>query len=432
MNIEQLANNALNKIKTTWGLPKSGFVAGGSLANLIWEEVSGNKAIVNDIDIFLLQDIIDEKDYQIDKDNYLYQYNDANVNVFETYTGIAYHTVTKQYYSILNSEKDDIFNYIRYVSNVSTPKIILESFDINCTQVGYSIEEDKFYWTDDFVKFLETKELKVVNINTPSHTAIRIVKKKEELNANLSNYELDVLRYLLSEHCVISNYKIRFQERYLELYKKYIDILSEYFWLEKDLDTMNFLEVHKDKKINLWKLRGNKNESIFSNNFRKANASNINKYNFLFYVRNILGNEMLQEVWNKLSLTIENVDYFDDLQNLNTDDIDLVARLLNYAPQTCINLQGLKLSKQIHLVKKVLDIYKEDPIIGISILEKHNIRDLELNEDNLLLLELGVRKEIVNDTRGKVNRIMTKPEPKIKSNSLSITESDDCMEIFMP
>lgn len=132
MNIEQLAANALNKIKTTWGLPKSGFIAGGSLANLIWEEVSGNKAVVNDIDVFLLHDIVDEKDYQIDKDNYLYQYNDANVNIFETYAGIAYHTVTKQYYSILESEKDGMFNYIKYVSNVNTPQIILDSFDINC------------------------------------------------------------------------------------------------------------------------------------------------------------------------------------------------------------------------------------------------------------------------------------------------------------
>lgn len=433
MNIEQLAANALNKIKTTWGLPKSGFIAGGSLANLIWEEVSGNKAVVNDIDVFLLHDIVDEKDYQIDKDNYLYQYNDANVNIFETYAGIAYHTVTKQYYSILESEKDGMFNYIKYVSNVSTPQIILDSFDINCTQVGYSIEEDRFYWTKDFINFLETKDLKVVNINTPSHTAIRIVKKKDELKANLSNYELDIIRYLLSDISGISNYKIRFQERYLELYKDYIDILSEYFWLEKDLETMNFLKLNRNKEINLWKLKGNSQPSEFTKAYIDSRATNITRYNFLFFVRNILGNELLQEIWNKLALTIEREDYFDGLENLKSDDIDLVARLLNYAPQTCINLQGVKLKEQVELVKKVLSIYKEDPLIGISILEKHNIRNLELTEDNLLLLELGVRKEIVNDTRGKVDRIMNKPEPKkLVSNTLKIEQSNDCFEITLP
>ena len=121
------------------------------------------------------------------------------------------------------------------------------------------------------------------------------------------------------------------------------------------------------------------------------------------------------------------------MENLNPDDIDLVARLLNYAPQTCINLQGVKLKEQVELVKKVLSIYKEDPLVGISILEKHNIRNLELTEDNLLLLELGVRKEIVNDTRGKVDRIMNKPEPKkLVSNTLKIEQSNDCFEITLP
>jgi hypothetical protein len=49
MNIELLGRNAINKIKETWELP--GFLAGGSISNLIWEEISGNKSIINDIDI---------------------------------------------------------------------------------------------------------------------------------------------------------------------------------------------------------------------------------------------------------------------------------------------------------------------------------------------------------------------------------------------
>jgi hypothetical protein len=55
-----------------------------------------------------------------------------------------------------------------------------------------------------------------------------------------------------------------------------------------------------------------------------------------------------------------------------------------------------------------LDIYKEDPIIAISILEKGNVGlydDLD-DECNQLLLELSVRKEIVNDTKNKVGNIL--------------------------
>ena len=57
MNVKQLAEKAIDRIKTTWGLPQSGFIAGGSIANLIWEEVSGNKAIINDIDVFLFDGV---------------------------------------------------------------------------------------------------------------------------------------------------------------------------------------------------------------------------------------------------------------------------------------------------------------------------------------------------------------------------------------
>jgi hypothetical protein len=66
------------------------------------------------------------------------------------------------------------------------------------------------------------------------------------------------------------------------------------------------------------------------------------------------------------------------------------------------------MSQQLSLVKKLLDIYKEDPIIAISILEKGNVGlydDLD-DECNQLLLELSVRKEIVNDTKNKVGNIL--------------------------
>jgi hypothetical protein len=53
MNIELLGRNAINKIKETLGNYQKGFLAGGSISNLIWEEISGNKSIINDIDIFI-------------------------------------------------------------------------------------------------------------------------------------------------------------------------------------------------------------------------------------------------------------------------------------------------------------------------------------------------------------------------------------------
>jgi len=63
MNIEKLANNALQFLKNKEiDFPKSGIIAGGSLANLIWEQVSGNVAVVNDIDVFIFEQKLKEVD----------------------------------------------------------------------------------------------------------------------------------------------------------------------------------------------------------------------------------------------------------------------------------------------------------------------------------------------------------------------------------
>ena len=54
-----------------------------------------------------------------------------------------------------------------------------------------------------------------------------------------------------------------------------------------------------------------------------------------------------------------------------------------------------------------LDKFKEDPLIAISILEKIKVtKDIVLDDQTALLLELSVRKEIINDTKNKVRRIL--------------------------
>jgi hypothetical protein len=97
--------------------------------------------------------------------------------------------------------------------------------------------------------------------------------------------------------------------------------------------------------------------------------------------------------------------------------MDLLQRFGKYAPGSIENLKGLKLSEQIEVIKKFLDKFKEDPIIAISILESVKVdKDIILDEQTMLLLELSVRKKIINDTRGKVNKILNLEEIS-KTNS---------------
>jgi hypothetical protein len=407
MNIDNLVRTAVDKIKSNWGLPDKGFIAGGSIANLVWELVSGNKAVVNDIDVFIFDGAIDKID--TDDKTLLFRYQEKETKFWEDYTGMRFSSINKDFYTIVSSEHDGMFNKIKYKSNKVDTDLILRSFDINCTKVGYSIEEDKVYYDKDFEEFLQTGELKISNLMTPSHSVIRIVKKKKELNCKLEKFELDLLRHSL-EWRFTDIIKIRFRERYFEMFKEYSEDLKEYFNIRRDQNSEQYVKINFGEDVNLYYLESIINSEVDNPFFGKQvfDDENIrqiyNSFEFIFYMRNIYNNKNLPEMWKKLYFFFNDVSYIDCKPT--TEDLELISRLGFYAPDSIENLKGMKLSEQIKLVKSVLEKYEYDPIIAISILEKHKISEIELNEQNLLLLELSVRKKIVNDTRGKANKVL--------------------------
>lgn len=421
MNIDSLVRTAVERIKSNWGLPESGFIAGGSISNIVWELVSGKKAVVNDVDVFLFDGIIPEIDPSDKKS--LFKYQEKETKFWEDYTGIRYSSITKDFYTIESSEHEGMFNRVKYKSNKPDTDIILRSFDINVTKVGYSIEEDKCYWTTEFEEFLKTGDLKVCNLMTPSHTAIRIVKKSKELDCKLEKFELDLLRHSL-EWRFNDIIKIRFRERYFEIFKEYSDILKDYFIINRDQNAEQYVKNSFGEEVNLYYLSCIfENEQIpFDENnqyrnevFRDVNLCKIyNSLEFLFYMRNIYDKDILPEIWSKLYFFFTDRSYVDCQPSV--EDLELISRLGKYAPNSIENLKGKTLSEQIHLVKWLLEKYDEDPIVAISILERHKISQKELDEHDLFLMELSVRKQIVNDTKGKVNKVLG-INKKIKEDS---------------
>jgi hypothetical protein len=421
MNIESLVRIAVEKIKLNWGLPKQGFVAGGSIANLVWELVSGKKAIVNDIDVFIFDGIVDVIDPTNKKS--LFRYQEKESQFWEDYNGIRYSLINKDFYTIESSEHVGMFNNVKYKSNKADTDIILRSFDINATKVGYSIEEDKCYWTPEFEEFLKTGELKVCNLMTPSHTAIRIVKKRKELDCKLTQFELDLLRHSL-EYRFSDIIKVRFKDRYYDIFNDYIDDLKENFIIKRDFQAEEYVKTHFQEEVNLYYLQSiirdrtaevnilidkpvnDIDEFIYGREvFDDSNIRKIhNSQEFLFYMRNIFGKNDLPEIWSKLYFFFTDKSYIDCQPT--QEDLNLISRLGKYAPNSIDNLKGKKLSEQIKLVKWILEKFEEDPIVAISILEKHKLSQDILDEHDLFLLELSVRKQIVNDTRGKVNKVL--------------------------
>lgn len=402
MDVEQLAKRALDKIKSQWGLPKRGFIAGGSISNLIWEEVSGTKAIINDIDVFLFDGLLES--YNEDKKEYFFSFKEDEENVwYDDYSGLRFIDRAKNYYSICESTTEGIFNYVSYKSNTHNPEIIIKSFDINCTAIGYSIEEDKFYWTPEFEKFLNTGKLQITNLKTPCHTAIRIVKKSEELKVDLDLFELEIVQGVLSRQ-LQDIYKVRFQDRYFNLFNNH-KILDNYFTIEQDLECMTHVKTTYDKDVNLWTLK-TKKEVLLDNNLLTIHKGE----DFLFYLRNIYMKPELVDIWNKLRPLFINEDYVDG--GIDVEDMKLLSKTIQFLPKTILNLRGYKLTEQVSIIKLLLERYKEDPTIAFSILEKHTIEpNQEIDDSTALLYELSVRKEIVDEFHNlRVESILSKIE----------------------
>jgi hypothetical protein len=408
MYIEELGRKAINQLKSDFDLPNRGFLAGGAIANLIWEFVSGNKAVINDIDIFSF-----EGERRLDKTNRLYEFEKKEAIYYDdSYGGINWRNKVNEYYEISESRINGKINEISYVSNTSDPNLIIESFDLNCVQIGYSIEEDKFYWTKNFERFLKSGKLKLVNLITPAHTALRIVKKSKELNASFDQFEINLLKHTIEYH-LSDIVRTRFKSRYKEMWDKYSDDLKNDFNLINDHYTKDYIKSKYNDDSDIWTLKAiterSEIDSLFDNSktgiFQDDNLNNIyNCSEFLFYMRNIYNDKNLSKIWSDLKyLFIE--DYLDIIPH--EKDFNLLTRLIKWAPKSINTLRGLKISKQINKVNKVLEAFKDDPIIGIAILENHKIDDnIEFDEDTKLIMELTVRKDIINDTTGKVSKIL--------------------------
>ena len=420
MNIELLGRQAIDRIKSEWGLPRRGFVAGGALANIIWEIVSGNKAKVNDIDIFVFDKVIDKID---DSTESLFDYQEKDFNYYEDYTGLCFQTINKDFYTIIESDRDGMFNTVSYRSNSNDPSLVLKSFDINCTKVGYLIEEDRFYWTKEFEEFLQTGELKIVNIMTPSHTAIRLAKKAKELNAKYDDFEFNLIEFIL-KRSFPDVIKLRFKQRYYDMYQDNIDILEPFFLAKRDEDLESYIKEKYETDDKLYYLQVNKPDEVINHESGELFGSTLTSYrtyipfkdddnvnyiyrtsDFLFYMRNIYNKPELKSLWKEISYFWEDANYID--KEVSDEDISLLSRFARHAPASINNLRGMKISEQIEIIKKFLDKFKDDPIIAISILENVKVtKDIELDDDTALILELSVRKRMSNDTTGKVRKIL--------------------------
>jgi hypothetical protein len=404
MNYQEIFRQALDQIKTKWELPNSGFLAGGALGNATWNILKGKNAPINDLDIYRLVELKNQISTREMKEKQHFTKNEKWV--YEDYTGLNVGYQQKGWYTIEKVSVDGIYNFVDYKSSTDDKSIVIDSFDINCCQIGYDIDNDKFIWTKDFETFLRTDELRLTNLTSPAHSAIRLAKKKNDLDAKLPDIELNIISYAMKHIKFMDTQKFRFKERYANMYKTYEFELNKHFDLVRDHEIEEYLINNLGVYDFIWTLEP-KNQEI---ELIKGEVQGLFlSKDFLFYVRNILNKRNLEKLWFNLNPIMDTNMSISEYVDMDLDEksIERLRKLIVYAPNTNRNLKGLSISKQLETFDTILSKFPSDPFLAISIMENYDLKDHNLDDEmELLLMELAIRKNIVEDTKDKVFHIL--------------------------
>lgn len=281
-------NVSLEKIHSKYG-KNNYIIAGGAVANIIFEYLYEIPAVIRDIDIFFKKKYTDE--------------DEEILNNLENIKDL-YNTIRMKNSFLKKITYEGNKNLIEVIERINTkdyyffPLDIIMSFDLNCVQVG--ISNNRLIYTDNFLNFLIHKKIKLNSdvLYTYFSTITRILKKQKDLQlSSKENPELFmflsqlIIHYMSSHESMINQIKNYHCYNFIDLkfYKTkiepIIDELEKYFFimLVKDDDG-------KDKYTIFPKMEANKkfqklldSEYIyFLNDLFRYDINNETKYkNFL-------------------------------------------------------------------------------------------------------------------------------------------------------
>jgi hypothetical protein len=420
MELKRLAEEALDYIKSRWVLPGQGLLAGGSLANTIWALKNGTEPLINDVDVFVYVghlDFIDPNDRET-----LFRYTEKEVEYYDDYNGYREHPYDKKFYAIKESTRDGMVNTITYDASDRDPMMILESFDLSCTGVGYDLETGQYFWTQDFEDFINTGKIKVSNIGTPSHTAIRLAKKSKDLGVDMDEFELKLLMHAI-DYNFSDTVKRYFKQKRMDDYTDVEDILSEYLvpYRVEEVEKMIFLKYDTEEKIYGLKNKVSSVEkpksqvildeadidffadieledsTVFGDNniFRIMTGKS-----FLNYMRNVYGDEEKMKLFNGLVPLFGAKNYFDEIPK--EEDSRMLALLCSISPLITKALKDMTISEQINVVKTTFAAF-DDKTVALAALENGRVVEPWMDESDVLLMELSLRKEIFGRIESRID-----------------------------
>lgn len=292
---KNIVSKILTELSKVSLIPDKGFLAGGAVANTLLSMKYGNAYPINDLDIFIETEEVNDP-FEPEFKSRTPTRSQELIILSGYYEGeLSYDHGSN--YRILEVDRDELLNWITISrvsdrDNIRNYSYILNGFDFNCCQVGIDLKTNELYYTEDFEQFLNTRQLDVTAIYTPAHTAIRLFKKKKELDCYC---DVEKCMELLSQP-LIRETRVRLNSRHFGTYfsHKYRDMFIEHY---KDIKPyFKKVRFFEDKK-EMWHL--------INDTFTKVSLNSEHVTNWLI-PQNTIPKEMLEkwESYNDIMWTL--------------------------------------------------------------------------------------------------------------------------------
>lgn len=182
---EALGEAKLHLIENGTVLPKNCWLSGQwfALAVLKHAGLWDKEVVMNDIDVFNISSYDPHTDRGlIEKREDFCRIEPVLDDPYKNrmYPGVVcdtkYRIVETEHYGILN------LTNVKFIGKAECEGFdLVAKFDINSTQCAINTSTKKVVFTDAFVEFAKTKQLKIVETTTIGHSIVRLLKKADEL-----------------------------------------------------------------------------------------------------------------------------------------------------------------------------------------------------------------------------------------------------------
>lgn len=166
-------------------------VAGQSVTSAILHLMDEGPLHVKDIDVFYEKGtgnagMISHFTPNISRDEDAFIVRGMNVGVAESSRWESIIPEDPINYFVSESKEEGIFNFVtvrrsNYFNSFSFAKDIINGFDLNMVQVGLDLENEKLVYTDDFINYLNTKQIENKSLGMPTRTLLRMFKKQKDI-----------------------------------------------------------------------------------------------------------------------------------------------------------------------------------------------------------------------------------------------------------